>query len=504
MRSTFVGFETARRGLMASQKAIDVTGNNLANINTPGYTRQRLDLVSVNTFGASSQFATVQSNKTGQGVGMLGVAQVRDKYLDKRFREEYCDVGYYDQMVSAMKDVENALDEQVNSGLKDALSSFMEAIQSLNNSSDQEENANIVLTTAKNMTQVLRLFSKKLDEISGQQKFELDIATKEVNDIFSQLAQLNKTIRTDILVDGNGKIDNVLYGPNELLDKQNALLDDLAQYADIKVTHHKDHTVTVEFAGKVAVDGEKFSQIFATQNSDGKTVSINWTDSGEKVALQTGKLKAFHDFINGNGIHAADTVTENDTLDKGVLYYQTKLDIFAKTFANAMNSILPIKDDQGNNTGQFKQLFVVGDEYPFMSAKSIKINPEWEQKPGYLINGLMQDGRLDNSYVSKMISVFTSTEHDFGEFQGSFEEYVNFYNLSIGEQIKGTTERLKSSCEVTGSIMDQRDQISGVSQDEEGINLMIYQKAFQASSRLMTTLDEALDMIINRMGIVGR
>ncbi|MEG1448527.1 MAG: flagellar hook-associated protein FlgK [Oscillospiraceae bacterium] len=504
MRSTFVGFETARRGIMASQKAIDVTGNNLANINTPGYTRQRLDLVSVNTFGSGDRLATSQYDKTGQGVGMNGVAQVRDSFLDKRFREEYCDVGYYDQSVVILKDIENALDEQVNTGMKDALSNFMKSIQSLNNASDQEENANIVLTSAKTVTQVLKQLYRKLDEIGEQQKYELGIAEKNVNSVLMQLAELNKTISKDISISSNGNLHNQTYGPNELLDKQNMLLDQLSMYADINVTRNADHTVSVELAGKTAVSGGDYSQIGVVNNSDGKTVSIVWADTGKDIALTTGELKAFTDFINGNGIHAAETITKSDSLEKGVLYYKTKLDVFAKTFADKMNNILPIKDENGKDTGEFKQLFVVGDEYPMMGATSITVNPEWEKRPGYIIKDIVVDGQLDNSYISKMINVFTAKDHDFGEFQGSFEEYINFYNLSVGEQIKSFTGRLNSSVEIADSVLDSRDQISGVSQDEEGVNLMLHQKSFQAASRLMTVLDEALDLIINRMGTVGR
>ncbi|MEG1993997.1 MAG: flagellar basal body rod C-terminal domain-containing protein, partial [Oscillospiraceae bacterium] len=195
---------------------------------------------------------------------------------------------------------------------------------------------------------------------------------------------------------------------------------------------------------------------------------------------------------------------KSDSLEKGVLYYKTKLDVFAKTFADKMNNILPIKDENGKDTGEFKQLFVVGDEYPMMGATSITVNPEWEKRPGYIIKDIVVDGQLDNSYISKMINVFTAKDHDFGEFQGSFEEYINFYNLSVGEQIKSFTGRLNSSVEIADSVLDSRDQISGVSQDEEGVNLMLHQKSFQAASRLMTVLDEALDLIINRMGTVGR
>ena len=93
MRPTFLGFESARRGITASQKALDITGNNLENVNTPGYTRQRVDLVSVSPSVYSTRYANSRVPLTGQGVGISGVSQTRDAFLDKRFRDEYGDVG---------------------------------------------------------------------------------------------------------------------------------------------------------------------------------------------------------------------------------------------------------------------------------------------------------------------------------------------------------------------------------------------------------------------------
>ena len=93
MRPTFMGLETAKRGIMVNQKAIDIVGNNISNINTKGYTRQRLDSVSVHVYG-SDQYNYSSIPLAGQGVDARGVAQIRNPYLDAKFREQYSDVGY--------------------------------------------------------------------------------------------------------------------------------------------------------------------------------------------------------------------------------------------------------------------------------------------------------------------------------------------------------------------------------------------------------------------------
>ena len=106
MRPTFMGLETAKRGLMVNQKAIDIVGNNITNMQTKGYTRQRLDTVSVQVYGGMGGFQTSSIPLAGQGVDMLGVAQIRNPYLDSKFREQYGEVGYYDQRTAIMQELE--------------------------------------------------------------------------------------------------------------------------------------------------------------------------------------------------------------------------------------------------------------------------------------------------------------------------------------------------------------------------------------------------------------
>ena len=114
LRPTFLGFETAKRGLAVSQKSLDIVGNNLSNIDTAGYTRQRLDTTSVAPSAYSTRVATSRVGLTGQGVDALGVSQMRDAFLDKRFRDEYSQASYNTQVTSILTDLEAALGDAVN------------------------------------------------------------------------------------------------------------------------------------------------------------------------------------------------------------------------------------------------------------------------------------------------------------------------------------------------------------------------------------------------------
>ncbi|MFZ2538679.1 MAG: flagellar basal body protein, partial [Oscillospiraceae bacterium] len=129
MRPTFLGFETARRGIAVNQKGLDIVGNNLTNVHTPGYTRQRVDVYSISADMGRSRYGTPNAEFAGQGVGMGGVSQVRDSFLDRRFRDEYSDVGYYDQVSTILEDIESAIDEYgSDTGLKNAIKDISKAL----------------------------------------------------------------------------------------------------------------------------------------------------------------------------------------------------------------------------------------------------------------------------------------------------------------------------------------------------------------------------------------
>ena len=110
VRSTFLGIEVSKRGLAVSQKGLDITSNNVAYINTPGYTRQRVDISSVNISG-KYMYSSGAIDNAGQGSQIDGIAQIRNKFLDVRYRDSNANTGYYEQQVSILTGVQNAIDE---------------------------------------------------------------------------------------------------------------------------------------------------------------------------------------------------------------------------------------------------------------------------------------------------------------------------------------------------------------------------------------------------------
>lgn len=495
MRPTFLGFETASRGLAASQKRIDITGNNLTNIQTEGYTRQRVDCVSM-TMNSNSRFASNKANLAGQGVNINGVSQTRDAFLDKRFRDEYSDVGYYDQAVAIQEDIESALDEVSASGMKDAITKFTNALQELSKHADQPTYANIVLTTAKGMTKVLNQFNTKLNNIMEQQKFNTKTSIQEVNSSLERIAAINESISKDVFLSGASTSE--YYGPNELMDERNLLLDKLAKYGEVRILENADKTVNVEMNGHMVVQGSKSEAMSFNSNED-NTISINWQSTGAPVNITTGSLKASLDMINGRGTAAT---TANESFEQGIPYYKDKINALAKAIAKECNNTIPTVDASGTPTGEFKALFASTDGEA-INAGNIAVSNTWNETPGYIINQVKKDGAIDNSSVTTLINKF-SIDVDFGDFKGTFAKYVDFYNTTIGEQKTFNEGRLDATSLIADEMLNRRDEVSGVSQDEEGSNLLLYQKSYNAIARVMTTMDEILDTLISKTGLVGR
>ncbi|MBC8585799.1 hypothetical protein [Youxingia wuxianensis] len=149
LRPTFLGFETAKRGLTAAQKGLDIAGQNLTNWDSVGYTRQRMTQVALAPDSYRSRFSSSKVGFAGQGVDVTGIGQTRDQFLDKRFRDESGDVGYYEQSSTILNDIQAALNEynpKNDTGLRASLLSINDALQAFSTNAYSETHANIVAT----------------------------------------------------------------------------------------------------------------------------------------------------------------------------------------------------------------------------------------------------------------------------------------------------------------------------------------------------------------------
>ena len=529
MRPTFLSFQTAARALAASQAAIDVTGNNISNVNTVGYSRQRVDLNAITSSGYTERYSSSRTF-VDAGVEASGISQIRDPFLDARYRKENAQNSRYNSLLGGLSDLENIIDEASVEKLQGEFTNFITQLNSLFKDATSQDLKLVTRTAAQKITEYFNTQAKQIEELRSQQIEDLTDVTvaKDFNSIVQNIASLNKQIRTE-----------ELYGnkPNDLYDARNNLLDQLSSIANIKVSVSSERvsdektvshmTVSLYDANTGVsiglVDADKYNTLAVHSDGGPVTISLNSSfmlddaSSGVDPTNITkyftgGSISASLDLINGNGVYANLTpgVTGESSF-RGTLYYANALDTLAAKFADVFNKLNDIGGSDGTpNTDTETPLFSSGVSGGTITAKNIQISQEWLDNPNYLNTTWTPDttpGAGDN--IERMIAAMSDKQNYYKTdgslvFSGSFHQYAVgiIGELSLDVELNGNFADASDS--VMENLYSSRESVSGVLSDEEGINLMTYQKSYNAAARYFTALDEAVDVLINKMGLVGR
>lgn len=228
---TFGAFTTARLGMYAAQKGLSVTGNNIANINTRGYTRQTLDQVSLK-LGSNDRFQAYGTANVGSGVLCIGVSQLRDPYLDIRYRAEMSNVGAMDTKLTGLEELSSILDEVAkNDGdgiLEKQLTDLMAALEDLSLNAGQDEMDSAVRSEAEALVTQIKAYASRLEALQKTSVDALRGDIKDVNNILTNIRDLNASIR-----------ESEIHGDSALeqRDQRNLLIDELSRYLKIDVTY---------------------------------------------------------------------------------------------------------------------------------------------------------------------------------------------------------------------------------------------------------------------------
>lgn len=533
MRSTFIGYEVSKRTIQISQKALDVSNHNLSNINTDGYSRQRVDLNSSYipmTGKYGSKLAKL--SLSGQGVNAFGVSQIRDKYVDKRYREFTAYVAEFDVKQSVLSEAEKILSDINNTGLVKNLDDLKEALSKYAADSPyNKELASIVRNEAYSVTQTLKSYATELNNLKNENIIDLQDSVSEINTLIDKIAMYNGVITGEYNITAADKIyygESVIgsYGPNELLDQRNQLIDELSYYGNIKVYDNNDGSVRIEMGGTTIVNGTKNEHVIM-KDYDKYNAAVLMFTNGESVNnCLTGDLKARIDMLNGNGTYASFY----QNTEYGIPYYLSTLDAFANSFAGLMNELCgkyTYTDKDGNQvTGVDLSRVMFSGEKIYdedgnvigtkpITASNIRISDEWMEDATMIGKTPVYDEKedtfkwelsLDGNQVN---TIYLGLDNEItvgraGEFKGSIYDYCLFVDDRIAENISYYQEQYELHSDNANAILDTRQSISGVSETEEGINMMNYQKWFNANSRMLTTMDECVDRLINNTGLAGR
>ena len=557
VRATFSGFNTALSALQANQKRLDITGQNLSNMNTAGYTRQQLEASSLNYTNPVSHYSNGNETAVGFGVSMDRVSQIRDPYLDIQYRSQSADCSYTNRLQTALNSLSKVLDETTISGIRQAFDDVQSTLTSMQDPAKVSDPIYESELRTK-MQSVCNLFNQASRQITQAEQNEFQRLTGEgsseqgdvqkINDILRQIGDLNVQIKRN-QVAGHPSL--------ELQDERNLLLDELSGYIPVETRYYKDDAHSgnnaYDYDANGAVIGKKdwpddlevSMNYIDAQGKSQKLILVNGSDLGAdgltKNYGQLSMLKGDHQTAasvsdpanisikfekapsyQGNGPAATNDVYAEL---KGIHFeggsLQASLDMLQKTgTGKVINGSTAVDDvrgyqyysekldhlaltfaesmnniNNGNKNPKDQNLLSnsTDDSTTGITAGNIGISKGWTSGTVHIST----NGTNRTDTILDMIAAMKDTKKLNGK---TFADYMNNLSTQLASDSSSNQTALKTGTTVLNSIQDSRDSLSGVSLDEEATNMMAYVSAYNAASRLMTALDEVLNTLISNTG----
>jgi flagellar hook-associated protein 1 len=457
--SSFYGLQTSLRGLLAHQRLLDTAGHNIANASTKGYSRQQVDLQAAPALEIpAGGIVGGAGAHLGAGVDIVSYRRIRDQFVDLQFRAQNTNLGEWAARTKTLDRAELTLNEPGENGINEQLTEFWKAWQQL---SGDAKNISLKQNLAERTATLAGSFQTVYDQIAltrDQAAAEYaDLARPasagdpggEIAQIARDIAELNDTIRRFVT---GGDI------PNDLLDRRDQLLDDLSEFGQISVDEQADGMLNVSFVDKVTAGATYDVVTGAASTWAGPPALDAWAPGGRLGGL----LQASR---------------PGGTLDE----YLGDLDAIAGSLVSTVN-------------GAYGGNFLETDLPPASPAATLRLNPALAGDPSLILGGTGAEGSSD---IARAVAAIQSDPNS------GVDPAYHAFVAKIGSHVRESLRQESNAQVLTDAVENRRQSVSGVSMDEEMSNLVRFQRSYQASSRAMSTVDEMLDVLINRTGRVG-
>ena len=469
--SDFKGLNVALTAMLAHRRAIEVAGQNVANANTAGYTRQRANLAAISAPVTPAIHA--RTTGVGGGVQVEDIERLRDVFLDQRALQENGADASLKRTQSIFAQLEQVLGEPGDNGLAAQLSEFWAGWEDVANQPGNEAARTQLIQRAETLASGLRKADGDIGRLRQGAVEEISTIVDEVNSTAGQVAELNRAIQ---VATQNGM------SPNDLADQRDLLVDRLAKYAGATTRPAKDGLVDVYLGGTAIVRGYETVKLAKPTTDATGAVQIAWANDNYPVELTGGELLGLRQGVN---------VTLSAGTVGGVDGYRKKLNDVAAALMTAVNAQHQAGLDFQSPTAQPGAAFFTGT-----GAGDITVNPAIADNPMLVAAAKPSAGRLDGSNAQAMTDLATAA--------GGADATYHAFVVQLGVEADTANRRASIQADVLTEVESARQSASGVNLDEEMTNLVGSQHAYAAAARLMTAVDEALDTLINRTGMVGR
>lgn len=420
---------SAKTGMNVSQASIQTTSHNINNMNTPGYSRQRVEQSAKSAYSNPGFNSSLGAGQLGTGVEATNVIRIRNTFYDFQYRSESHNYGQTSVKYEYYTNMETIFNEPSDTSISASIANFFSSWQELSKNPTDVGSKDILIQNSKYLAENISNIKQKLDILSEQSEKELNEEVEEINKMLDQLKELDKQIK---IVEGSGKT------PNDLMDERDNILDDLSfklnlNSEEVKTLLSKDTPITVD-------DIKNLDSV-----------------SGEIQGLLDMKEKI--DGYSNNLIQLAQGISEKVN----------------ETFGDTL------KDDDGNTI----EFFVFDDK----------------GNPIITVNSYLSDNpkKLEVT-TEKALEMYNLKDAKFdigNEENTTIDKFYNHIIQKLGNETQEVKRNESNQSKILKEIDNSRLNTSGVSLDEEMVNLVQFQHAYNASAKVVSTIDSLLDVVIN-------
>ncbi|MBT9176077.1 MAG: Flagellar hook-associated protein 1 [Firmicutes bacterium] len=463
MPSTFFAFNIARRGISAHKAALDVTSHNIANASTPGFSRQQAVFSTTSPFPIAAINRPAQAGQIGTGVTISEIRRMRDSFLDYQIRPQLSKLGEWDERYAALSHVEKILMEPTESGLSRVFSRFWNAWQELSKHPTSGATRAGVVETSVTLANLLNVVAEQTEVSLSDLNTKVRMSVNDVNSIAGQIAALNRQIITHVAAG---------LSPNDLADRRDALLDDLARTIGFTQLTQTNGSIDVVIGGRHLVQGTLASELAVDAGGQviwhgSTTASIT---QGQLAGLSEAKRwlrDEFYARVNTLSVNLRDLVN---------------------TAHAAGQSLTTPPSPLGAD------FFVIPPGSVGREARFIRVNPDIVANHALVRARAIGAGHADGSNALAVSRQRHATSLPGGT---NLEGYYNSLVIALGVETQQSSRMFINQDALVNQLHNRRQEAMGVSIDEEMAAMIQFQHGYAAAARLLTTLDETLEVIIN-------
>lgn len=476
----------AKSGLDASRKALKTTGHNIANVNTEGYSRQRVNQV-------TNPPIETQGNLIGSGVRVKGVDRIADPYIEKRLNKATSDTEYFDARANKLAEVEMIFNDLDGEGLHKVMNDFFNSFRELANQPENETIRSVVRDKANLVVKDIRRIRETLDDISNGIDSRVHHDVDTINTILNKISKLNVEIaRLEAGEDETG----------DLRDQRDLAVRQLSEFFSVNTYVEEDGSYMVNAVGVGTIVAGKLVQELSSAATN-KDESTNGMEGAREVFFDSRKTLPLTKKFKGGGLSSMLKVRNEDIVE-----LKKRIDRIAFEFSNAVNAIhnrgyvarnvevnaegrAPAFDQNGPTTGInfFEEIRDVEG-----ASMNLRLSEDVKNDLNNITTALAPNSPGDNR-IAVAISKLQHEKFLEGGTTSLEDSYLSMVG-KVGLEAGKAKMNLEQSEGLLAQAKSLRERLSGVSIDEETANLIRYQQAYDASAKVMQTADEMFQTIL--------